>query len=57
MERRWTIQDSADLYHIPQWGAPYFTVNEDGNVACTAGGKRSVDLRRIVDHLVRRGLA
>ena len=58
MERRWTIQDSADLYHIPQWGAPYFTVNEDGNIACSAGGegKRAVDLRRIVDHLVRRGI-
>jgi arginine decarboxylase len=58
MDRRWTIQDSADLYHIPQWGAPYFKVNDAGNIACTGGGegKPEVDLRRIVDHLVRRGI-
>ena len=32
LDRRWTVQDSAELYHIPAWGSPYFGVNEKGNL-------------------------
>jgi len=58
MTRRWTIQDSADLYHIPKWGAPYFGVNDRGHVVCTPWGaeRGAIDLKALVDDLTRRDI-
>ena len=56
--KAWTVRDSMDLYHIRNWGAGYFGINDAGN-ACVyprgAGGP-SVDLKQIVDELRRRGI-
>ena len=30
--RKWTIEDSAELYNIKGWGVGYFDVNKKGNV-------------------------
>mgnify|MGYP002685790659 CR=1 FL=1 len=32
---RWTVEDSADLYQIREWGAGYFSISEDGDVIVT----------------------
>ncbi len=54
---RWTVHDSAELYHIRKWGAPFFDVNEAGNVVCTPhGDDRALDLKQLIDHICRRGI-
>ena len=37
--REWTPKDSADLYNLPGWGAPYFDANTQGHLVCTPHGK------------------
>ncbi len=34
-QQTWTVEDSAALYNIHNWGAPYFSINEKGNIAVT----------------------
>jgi arginine decarboxylase len=57
-DRRWTVRDSQDLYHIDAWGAPYFGANERGNLVVTPRGPGTpgVDLKELVDDLVKRGI-
>ncbi|MBX2810527.1 MAG: biosynthetic arginine decarboxylase [Myxococcales bacterium] len=54
----WSTRDSAELYGIEGWSNGYFGINEDGNVELsqTATGANPLDLKRVVDDLVRRGL-
>ena len=43
----WNSEDSALLYNVPGWGAPYFSVADEGTLlvrprgACTAGAGRT----------------
>jgi hypothetical protein len=42
----WSPEDSKQLYNLPGWGAPYFNVNDSGNlVVCPAGGAAVHKLR------------
>ena len=52
--RNYSIEDSKQLYGIDNWGAPYFDVNDAGNliVRPTLGETQSVDLKEVVDELV-----
>jgi arginine decarboxylase len=55
---RWTINDSADLYHIRTWGAGYFDISEDGKVVVTPIRRKkraAVQLTDIVDGIMDRG--
>ncbi len=56
--KTWTIQDSADLYNIRNWGKGYFTINADGNVAVCPNRRedQQVDLKKLVDQLILRGI-
>ncbi len=62
MERRWGVQDSAEHYLINAWGAPYFSVGQNGNLAVNPRGKPSaegggvIDLKALVDDLLKRGI-
>ncbi len=58
LDRRWTVQDSAELYHIPAWGSPYFAVNAKGNLTVTPKGEGGgeIDLKELVDDLCKRGI-
>ena len=62
MDRRWTVQDSAELYHIQAWGAPYFSVNTRGSLAVRPRGRAGdagegeIDLKELVDDLLKRGI-
>ena len=33
--RKWSIDDSAELYNINGWGLNYFSINEKGHVTVT----------------------
>ncbi len=55
---RWTIQDSAELYGVPYWGAGLFKVNEAGHLVVTPNGQEGgdVDLHEITEEMVERGI-
>ncbi|MFO0726171.1 MAG: biosynthetic arginine decarboxylase [Myxococcota bacterium] len=55
----WTIRDAADLYNVSGWAGGFFGINDDGNVVVTPSGEKGpqIDLKRVVDDLVRRGLS
>jgi arginine decarboxylase len=54
----WSVQDSIDTYHIPEWGAGYFRVSPAGTVEVTPHGPDGphLDLEHLVDQLRGRGL-
>jgi arginine decarboxylase len=56
--RRWTIENSEELYRIPGWGDPYFSINAAGHVTVSPRGDRggSLDLYDLVEALKRRNL-
>lgn len=56
--KAWTIQDSADVYNIRNWGKGYFTINEEGNVAVLPNRRedQQIDLKKLVDQLILRGI-
>ena len=50
--KKWTIEDSKELYNINGWGTSYFGINDEGNVyvtPCKDGTK--IDLREVMDEL------
>ncbi|MDX2177757.1 MAG: biosynthetic arginine decarboxylase [Candidatus Sumerlaeia bacterium] len=54
---KWTLQDSADLYRINNWGAGFFRINEQGNVAVHPfRDERRIDLKELVDQIQARGI-
>lgn len=57
--KAWTSRDSAELYNTVAWSKGYFDVNAQGNVMLTsnATGGGEIDITRVVDDLVRRGLS
>jgi arginine decarboxylase len=57
--QRWTTQDSSDLYDVASWGKGYFSVGENGNLLVhpTKETARSIDLKKVVDTLLLRGIS
>lgn len=56
---RWTTEESASLYGINNWGAGFFRINEQGEVAVTPTGEPNgpvVSLMDIVDGIKERGM-
>jgi len=56
---RWTVNNSADLYNVNNWGSGYFRVNAKGNLEATPQGVDSptgIDLKELIDDLQQRGL-
>ena len=50
--KKWTIEDSKELYNLNGWGMPYFDVNSEGNVVVTpCEGQPGVNLREVMDEL------
>lgn len=53
----WTMKDSAELYGLEEWGAPYFSVSDQGTVqAHPAGDHRAIDLLEVIEGLSARQL-
>ncbi len=56
--RKWRIEDSEELYNIKGWGASYFSINEDGNVAVTPKKDGvAIDLKQLMDELQLRDVS
>jgi arginine decarboxylase len=53
--RRWSVNDSLELYGTRSWGSGYFSINELGHVTVAANGAE-IDLKVLVDDLARRGI-
>ena len=50
--KKWTIEDSKELYNICGWGTSYFGVNENGNMYVTPSkNEAQIDLREVMDEL------
>lgn len=50
--KKWSIEDSREMYNINGWGASYFDINEEGNVSVSpCKDEAQIDLREIVDEL------
>lgn len=50
--KKWSIEDSREMYNIKGWGASYFGINEEGNVSVSpCKDEAQIDLREIVDEL------
>jgi arginine decarboxylase len=56
--KRWTIEDSEELYRIQGWGEPYFSINAAGHVTVAPRGDRggSLDLFALVNALKQRNV-
>ena len=53
--KKWTIEDSRELYNINGWGVSYFGVNDKGNVYVTpCKDKTQIDLREVMNELALR---
>ena len=55
----WSPSDSADLYNVAGWSNGYFNIGDEGTVVLTedATGCHEVDLKAVVDDLIRRGIS
>jgi arginine decarboxylase len=55
-QENWTIKDSQQLYQIQEWGEPYFSVNEKGNVTVSPNleNGKTLDLFDLVESLKKR---
>ncbi|MGI6222695.1 MAG: biosynthetic arginine decarboxylase [Prevotella sp.] len=55
--KKWTIEDSKELYNICGWGTSYFGINEQGNVYVTpCKDNTQIDLRDVMDELALRDI-
>ena len=56
--RRWTVEDSLDLYNIRLWGNDHFSVNPKGNIQVhpEGPGTPAIDLRALVEETLQRGI-
>lgn len=53
--KKWTIEDSKELYNINGWGTSYFGINEKGDVYVTpCRDNTEIDLRDVMDELALR---
>jgi len=53
--KKWTIEDSRELYNINGWGTSYFGINDKGNVYVSpCKDEVQVDLREVMDELALR---
>ncbi|PIP84800.1 MAG: arginine decarboxylase [Elusimicrobia bacterium CG_4_9_14_3_um_filter_62_55] len=58
MTKDWTPKDSEKLYNLKGWGLNYFQVNDAGHLSFQPlrNVKRSIDVKRVVDDVVSRGV-
>ena len=56
---RWGLQDASELFDIAGWGKGYFSISAQGHVLVHPDKEpaRSLDLKKLVDTLVLRGIA
>jgi arginine decarboxylase len=56
--RKWTINDSDDLYNIQGWGGEYFFINQNGNMSVRPKKEaKEIDLAEIIAELELRDIS
>lgn len=56
--KKWTIEDSKELYNINGWGVSYFGINDKGNAYVTpCKDNTEIDLRDVMDELALRDVS
>jgi len=55
----WTTRDAAELYNVGGWSNGYFDISPEGHVVLTENATRGrpLDMKKLVDDLIRRGLS
>jgi arginine decarboxylase len=56
VSERWSINESAKIYNLDNWGADLFSINKKGNVCVhpSSNSKNAIDLKALVDDLIKR---
>src|SRR5262249_7822682 len=56
---KWSLEQSAELYNLPGWGHPYFSVREDGTVHVHPNGPEgpSTSLVDVIASAKRQGMS
>lgn len=55
--KKWTVEDSSELYNMSGWGTSYFGINEKGNVYVTpCKDNTQIDLHDVLDELSLRDI-
>ena len=55
--KKWTIEDSKELYNINGWGVSYFGINNKGDVYVSpCKNNAQIDLREVMDELALRDI-
>jgi arginine decarboxylase len=53
--KKWSIEDSKELYNINGWGTSYFGINDEGDVFVSpCKNNVQIDLRKVMDELALR---
>lgn len=53
--KKWTIEDSKELYNINGWGTSYFGINNNGDMyVMPCKDNTEIDLRDVMDELALR---
>jgi arginine decarboxylase len=52
----WSINDSAKIYNLENWGADFFSINKKGNICVhpAPNSKYLIEIRSLVDDLIKR---
>jgi arginine decarboxylase len=56
--RKWSIEDTTEIYNITGWGGAYFSINSKGNISVSPRQNgQKIDLKEIVDELILRDVS
>lgn len=57
--KKWTIDDSENLYRVNRWGAGYFEIGQNGNLHVTPDPSNTairIDFKAVVDEIKQEGI-
>lgn len=55
--KKWTIEDSKELYNMNGWGTSYFSINSKGNAYVTpCKDETQIDIKEVIDELALRDI-
>ncbi|WP_133471715.1 biosynthetic arginine decarboxylase [Paraglaciecola marina] len=57
--KKWTIEDSENLYRVSRWGAGYFEIGENGNLHVTPDPSNTgmrIDFRAVLEEIKQEGI-
>jgi arginine decarboxylase len=57
--KKWTIDDSENIYRVKRWGAGYFEIGQNGNLQVTpdpSNTDRRIDFKAVVEEIKQEGI-